>query len=79
MYQNRCTVCHVGKSKDDSNMTRKGVYVGESARSMYERAKEHESDRVWELEESHQIKHWVLDHPELDALPNFKFRLVSSF
>ena len=55
----------VGDGKDDDKMRGKGIYVGESARSMYERAKEHEADRVGELEESHQIKHWVLDHPEL--------------
>ena len=26
-------------------------------------------------EESHQIKHWLLDHPELE----FKFTIISSF
>jgi hypothetical protein len=55
------------------------MYVGESSRSRYECGKEHEADIVGELEESHQIKHWVLDHPELDAPPKFKFKVVSSF
>ena len=79
LYENRCTLCQVRDGKDDAKMTGKGIYVGESARSMYERAKEHEADRVGELEESHQIKHWVLDHPELDAPPKFRFKVVSSF
>ena len=25
------------------------------------------------------MKHWVLDHPELDAPPRFKFKIISSF
>ena len=41
--------------------------------------KEHENDRKNELEESHQIKHWLLDHPELDAPPKFKFKMIASF
>ena len=41
---------------------------------MYERAKEIEAEIVGEMEESHQIKHWVLDHPDLDAPPTFKFK-----
>ena len=46
---------------------------------LYEGSKEHKSDRRSELEESHQIKHWVLDHPDLDAPPTFKFKLIASF
>ena len=81
VYENRCTACHVESKMEDPKLTGtgKGIYVGESSRSMYERGKEHEADRVGELEESHQIKHWVLDHPELDAPPKFKFKGVSSF
>ena len=58
---------------------RRRIYVCESSLSMYERGKEHEADRVGELKENHQIKHWVLDHPELDAPPKFKFKVASSF
>ena len=82
LYENRCTACHVGSEKDDSKLsgTGRGIYVGESSRSMYKRAaKEHEADRAGEMEESHQIKHWVLDHPGLDAPTKFKFKVVSSF
>jgi hypothetical protein len=25
------------------------------------------------------MKHWVLDQPELDAPPKFKFKIISSF
>ena len=58
---------------------REGVYVGESSRSMYERSKEHQKDRDDNFEESHQVKHWLLDHPELREPPKFKFKIISSF
>ena len=56
-----------------------GTYVGDTSCSMYERSKEHEKDRIDEEEDSHQMKHWVLDHTELDAPPRFKFKIISSF
>jgi hypothetical protein len=79
MYENRCTVCQVGKDGDKFQKDGLGIYVGETSRSMYERSKEHEKDRMEEEEDSHQMKHWVLDHPELDAPPRFKFQIISSF
>ena len=60
-------------------MDGKGIYVGESARSMYERGREHEKDKEDRLVESHQIKHWQLDHPELEDPPKFHFKIVSTF
>ena len=50
-------------------MDGKGIYVGESSRLMYECGKEHEKNREELAEESHQIKHWLLDHPELEYPP----------
>ena len=43
-----------------------GVYVGESARSIFERAKEHHHDALEKSEESHMVKHWTISHPELE-------------
>ena len=43
---------------------------------MYERAKEHQADKVNEAEDSHQIKHWLLDHQELLAPPKFNFKII---
>ena len=56
-----------------------GVYVGESARSLYERAKEHHDDEESRKEDSHRMKHWVLDHPDLSNPPKFKIKIVSSY
>ena len=48
LYENVCQLCNPEedskKKKDDIN--RKGVYVGESSRSMHERAKEHVADAM---------------------------------
>lgn len=56
-----------------------GVYVEESSRSTYERAKEHEADKNRKAEESHQVKHWLTSHEELLAPPKFKFNVVRTF
>ena len=62
LYENKCTLCQVGEGENKDNG--RGVYIGESARSLYERSKEHEADKEARNEDSHQIKHWVVDHPE---------------
>jgi hypothetical protein len=75
-------VCHVDGKEDPKkkiDLDGKGIYVGESSRSMYERGKEHQKDRKDLAEESHQVKHWLLEHPELEAPPKFKFTIISSF
>ena len=84
LYENRCTLCHDINVKEDKktqpyHMDGKGIYVGESSRSMYERGKEHQKDREDTKEDSHQIKHWKLHHPDLEEPPKFKFKIVSSF
>ena len=65
LYENRCTLCQVGEGESKDNG--RGVYIGESTRSLYERSKEHEADKEGRKEDSRQVKHWVLDHPELAA------------
>ena len=58
----------------------RNVYVGETARSLKERASEHIRDgRKWE-EDSHMAKHWGEEH-EGEEMPEFPFRfkLVSKF
>ena len=52
---------------------------GESSRSMYERGKEHLKDGKDRAEDSHQWKHWALDHPEIEGDPKFRLQIVSSF
>ena len=71
LYENHCQVCKLdlkdGETESSFLRDGKGKYVGESSRSMYERAKEHQRDRDNKEDDSHQIKHWRLEHPELPA------------
>ena len=84
-YESYCTECNPNDikqgKKDEITFLRegKGVYVGESARSLYERSKEHISDREAKKEDSHQIKHWILCHPELPEPPAFRFKIIKRF
>jgi hypothetical protein len=81
LYENRCEICKpVGKDgKENCLKDGKGVYVGETSRSLYERAKEHEADKAKTSEDSHQIKHWLTHHADLLAPPKFRFKIIQSF
>ena len=85
LYESYCTLCNPGEvkrgKKDEITFLREGngIYVGESSRSLYERTREHVADRLSRKEDSHQIKHWLLDHGDLQEPPEFKFRLIRSF
>ena len=69
----RCTVCNVdmkdGKNTKPFLMAGKGKYVGESSRSMNEQGKEHQKDRADKSEDSHQVKHWLMEQPEMKEPP----------
>ena len=53
--------------------------MGETGRSIHERAKEHWSDTEGRSEESHMIKHWLSSHAELLLPPKFRMKVVGSF
>ena len=58
LYENRCTLCNSEDQKDGKSLKDgKGIYVGESSRSLHERAKELGADKQARSEDSHQIKH----------------------
>ena len=82
IYESSCTLCNpeVETKKGRKKMNDvKGVYVGESARSMYERAQEHWADRMSQKEDSHMVKHWLDKHADLQEPPPFHIKVVSSF
>ena len=90
VYESTCTVCEEreealekesvdakknGRGKSDHG----GVYVGETARSLFERAAEHRDDAEKQHDDSHMMKHWILDQQEEKEMPRFEFRMVASF
>ena len=65
------------KTKDEHK--RKGVYVGESSRSLYERVGEHVKAADTINHEYHMVKHWLLDHKDLGRRPPFKLKILVTF
>jgi hypothetical protein len=58
---------------------KKGIYVVETSRSLYESANEYEADKKKTSEDSHQIKHWFTDQTDLLTPPKFRFTIIKSF
>ena len=87
LYESSCTLCNppqdegAGKKGDKIKdlAGKKGIYVGESARSIYERAAEHRQDSDDRSEDSHLVKHWRISHPELPTPPQFSIQVVGSY
>ena len=59
-YTSCCQVCKQLGSSD-------GIYVGETGRSLFERAKELLDDAHTEKDSSCIYKHWTLNHPDADT------------
>ena len=75
MYESTCTLCNTDtdteiKGKCKKFEVEKAVYVGESARNIFERASEHRKDAVDAKEDFHMYKHWRISHPELQEPPS---------
>ena len=87
LYETMCELCNKevveGQQKPGSKWkefkTMVGVYVGETARSLYERIGEHWQDVKGGKEESHMLKHWQECHSQEDGDPKFRVRKVGSF
>ena len=72
IYESACILCNGDrfekKSKWESFKEMTAVYVGETSRSIFERAGEHWQDVKSGKIESHMWKHWQTDHCTADAL-----------
>ena len=84
LYESSCSKCQgyddMGKKKRKGRgLTGRAVYVGETARSIFERSKEHWNDAQAGSSDSHMVKHWVSDHAEEKSMPDFKIKVVASF
>ena len=94
MYESKCTLClkqeergaGAEMEKEEGERSRrgkvdykeKGIYVGESSRSLYERVKEHIRDGKSQAEDSHIGKHWQECHRG-EEMPLFKFKIVGTY
>ena len=58
---------------------REGIYIGESSRSIHERALEHVRDARTFSVKSHIVKHWMSSHPTLPTPPEMEFTVTRRF
>ena len=82
LYESECVECGQGEDVTDNTLERKGkeasLYVGETARSLFERSQEHWQAAEQKKEESHMVQHAMETHKG-ERLPMFKFKVVRSF
>ena len=85
LYESVCLVCNKEevnkkyKSKWEEFKQMDGIYVGESARSLFERVGEHWQDVQSGNCESHMLKHWYDKHRGEEDTPKFRVKMVGSF
>ena len=77
VYTGVCTLCE-NEHKLDPSTRHQGRYVGETARSLSERAKEHMAALRRFDDGSFIVKHWALKHPELLEAPTVKFSVLKT-
>ena len=71
LYSSICQVC---KEQGSDH----GCYIGETGRSLHERAIEHVGDALDCKEGSHIFKHWAVAHQYLLTCPRFSFKVIKT-
>ena len=90
LYESVCRICNPRSSLEEDEHgdvqpsgrdggSREGVYIGESSRSLHERAVEHVRDAGAFSAKSHIIKHWMTSHPSLPNPPEMGFKVTGRF
>ena len=69
----------VSSRQEDREGPREGIYIGETSRSLHERAVERMKDAEAYSSKSHIIKHWMLAHPENNTPPPMAFKITSMY
>jgi hypothetical protein len=82
VYESECTLCNEPGSRKEADREslkepkeQANLYVGETARSISERAGEHWEGAIGGKEENHMMEHLASSHRE-EQLPSFRFRVV---
>ena len=82
LYESACVTCNPGgEMPEDKNgglvdkRLEPSIYVGETSRSIFERAAEHWKDARGQHEDSHMFKHWAIHHGGMGNM-DFKFNIA---
>ena len=76
LYESQCEKCLSDEKRSGGNAS---LYVGESARSLFERSCEHWQATSQKKEESHMHQHMVEEHSKEMDKPEFRFKVVKTF
>ena len=78
VYKGECTLCEKEIEEGERETQKKGLYIGETGRSLAERSSEHLT-RLENCERDNFIlRHWALEHPKEEAPPKINFRIVKN-
>jgi len=75
VYMATCSLCDSAHALDP-NTPHQGRYVGETSRTLAERAAEHRTSFRQMEQSSFMFKHWVLKHGDLQTAPKFTFEVI---
>ena len=75
VYECVCTLCDQNHKLDPSSK-HLGRYIGQTSRTLSERATEHLAGLRRVDLKCHLVKHWALAHPEMLTPPKFKFSVT---
>ena len=81
LYEYICTMCNPGAPKKGELISVKegapSLYVGETSRTIFERAGEHWAGVRSKCDKNHMVKHQTMEHGSLE--PNFTMKVVKFF
>ena len=85
VYESKCKLCNSSPIDDgdeagrQNSSPREGIYIGETSRSLHERAFEHVRDAENYSPKSHIVKHWMSKHPEISCPPEMEFSITARY
>ena len=76
VYKGTCLDCEKEIEEGDRQPDKRGIYIGETGRSLAERSTEH----IKKLENCEKdnfiLRHWALEHQNKDEPPEIQFRVL---
>ena len=78
VYRGICQTCEKEVAEGERLETNKGIYVGETGRSLAERSSEHIKKLKNCDRDNFILRHWALEHPARDKPPEIQFRVVKN-
>ena len=79
VYEGVCLECMSEAESGKREAKEVGVYIGESSRTLAERSLEHANGAKNLDPDNFVVKHWILQHSELNEPPKIRFKPVKSF